>query len=33
MNMMFCSDCDKNGTNQMYQLVGNVRKNFYKFYI
>ena len=33
MNMMFCSDCDKNGTNQMYLLVGNVRKNIYKVFI
>lgn len=31
--MMFCSYCDKNGTNQMCQLVGNVRKSFYKGFI
>lgn len=33
MNMMFCSYCDKNGTNQMCQLVGNVKKIFYKGFI
>lgn len=33
MNIMFCSNCNKNGTNLMYQLMGNVRKNFYKGFI
>lgn len=33
MNMMFCSTCNKNGSNQMYKLVGNDKKAFQKGFI
>lgn len=31
--MMFCSTCNKNGSNQMYKLVGNDKKAFQKGFI
>lgn len=31
--MMFCSTCNKNGSNQMYKLVGNDKKSFQKGFI
>lgn len=33
MNMMFCSNCNTNGLNQMYNLVGNDKKPFYKGFL
>lgn len=32
-NIKFCSNCDKTGSNQMYKLVGNDKKDFQKGFI
>ncbi len=32
-NIQFCSNCDKTGSNQMYKLVGNDKKDFQKGFI
>ncbi len=32
-NIQFCSNCDKTGSNQMYKLVGNSKKDFQRGFI
>ena len=32
-NIQFCSNCDKTGSNQMYKLVGNNKKDFQRGFI